>query len=87
MTMMKVDDDKLFVKYTNLRSVLNKKDEMEILIKSTEVDIFGITESWTYSDISYEELHITGFSIFRMDRIVREKTQGGGVYYSAPETR
>jgi len=56
---MKVDDEKLIVKYTNFRSILNKRDEMAILMESTEIDIFGITESWTHGDISDEELHIT----------------------------
>jgi len=42
---MKVDVEKLFCRYTNLRSILNKLDEMGILMKSTQLDIFEITES------------------------------------------
>jgi len=66
----KVDAEKLFCKYTNLRSILNEKDEMGILMKSTQLDIFEITESWAHSDISDEVLHVTGFNMFRKDRIV-----------------
>jgi len=42
---MKVDVEKLFCRYTNLRSILNKLDKMGIIMKRTELDIFGITES------------------------------------------
>jgi len=51
---------------------------MAILMESTEIYIFGITVSWTNGDISDEELHITGFSMFRKDRVVGEKTRGVG---------
>jgi len=49
------------------------------------LDIFGITESWTDSVITNDELCVTGFNLFKKDRIVREKT-GGGVYYATSGT-
>jgi len=43
------------------------------------LDIFGITESWTDSVITNDELCVTGFNLFKKDRIVREKTGGGSL--------
>jgi len=41
----KVCVENLLCKYTNLRSSLNKKDEVGILMNGDNLDIFGITES------------------------------------------
>jgi len=49
------------------------------------LDIFGIAESWTHIGITDEELYVTGFNMFRKDRIVGEKTRGV-VYYSISGT-
>jgi len=67
--------------YTNARSMmnLNKRDEIKLLLKTHEIDIFGITESWAHKDIEDAELHINGFTMFRKDRNNADKTRGGGV--------
>jgi len=48
----KVGAENLFCKYTSLRSLLNKKDEVGILMNGDNLDIFGITESWTHIGIT-----------------------------------
>jgi len=55
--------EKLICKYTNLRRILNKMDEMKILMNSTNLNIFGVTESWAHNDINEDKLHITGFNM------------------------
>jgi len=74
---MNVDAGKLICKYTNLRSILNKKDEIGNLMNSrpTNLNIFGVAESWAHNDINDDELHINGFNMFRKDRIVGEKAR------------
>jgi len=56
-----------------------------IVMNGDNFDIFGITESWTHSGITDDELYVTGFNTFRKDRIVGEKTKGV-VYYSISRT-
>jgi len=54
-------------------------------MNSDNLDIFAITESWTHSGINDDELYVTGFNMFRKDRIVGKKTRGV-VYYSISGT-
>jgi len=75
----KVGAENIICKFTNFRSSLNKKHEVGILMNWDDIDIFGITESWTHNGITDDELYVTGFNMFRTDRIVREKTRGGGL--------
>jgi len=72
-----VDAENHFWKYINLRSVLNKKDDVGILMNCDNLDIFRITESWTHSGSNDEELYVTNFNMFRIDRIIKEKKKGG----------
>ena len=48
------------VLYTNIRSLTseNKRDELQILTDSENVDIIGITETWGKADISDGEMGI-----------------------------
>ena len=46
------------------------------MIEDIDSHIIGITESWATTDISEAELGMTGYVMFRKDRIVR---RGGGV--------
>ena len=55
----------------NYRSIVNKKNELHI-----DPHIIFITESWANTDITYAELGLTGYVMFRRDRIGR---RGGGV--------
>ena len=60
----------------NARSIVNKRNELNIMVEDSDLHITGITESWATPDISDAELGITGYIMFKKDRIGR---RGGGV--------
>ena len=56
----------------NARSIVNKRNELNVMVEDNDPHIIGITESWATPDISDAELGMTGYVMFRKDR-------GGGV--------
>ena len=60
----------------NAMSIVNKKNELNIMVEDIDRHIIGITESWANTDITDAELGLTGYVMFRRDRIGR---RGGGV--------
>ena len=62
----------------NARSIVNKKNELSILIENIDPHIIGITESWAKIDLTDVELGPTGYVMFRRNRIGRK---GGGSYF------
>ena len=60
----------------NARSIVNKRNELNIMVEDIDPHIIGITESWATPDISDAELGMTGYVMFRKDRLGRG---GGGV--------
>ena len=56
----------------NARSIVNKRNQLNMMLD--EPHIISITESW--ADISDAELGMTGYVMFRKDRIGR---RGGGL--------
>ena len=44
----------------NARSIINKKNELNIIVEDTDPHIIGITESWVNTDISDAELGLIG---------------------------
>ena len=46
------------------------------MVEDIDADIIGITESWANKDIEDAELGLTGYAVFRRDRMGR---RGGGV--------
>ena len=60
----------------NARSIVNKKNELNIMVEDIDPHIIGIIESWANIDITDAELGLTGYVMFRKDRIGR---RGGGV--------
>ena len=62
----------------NARSIVNKKNEFNIMVEDIDPHIIGNTESWAIIDITDSELGLTGYVMFRKDRIGR---RGGGVIY------
>ena len=58
------------VLYTNVRSLTSgtKREELQVLIKTENVDIVGITETWGKAEISDSEMEIPAFKLFRKDR-------------------
>ena len=67
----------------NTRSIVNKKNELNIMVEDTDPHIIGITESWANTDITDAELGLTGYIMFRRDRIGR---RGGGVILYVKES-
>ena len=60
----------------NARSIVNKKNELNIMVEDIDPHIIGITKSWANTDFTDAELGLTGYVMFRRDRIGR---RGGGV--------
>ena len=60
----------------NARSIVNKRNELNIMVQDIDPHIIGITESWATPDISDAELGMTGYVMFRKDRL---GSRGGGV--------
>ena len=60
----------------NARSIINKKDELNIMVDDIKPHIIGITETWANIDITDAELGLEGYAMFRKDRMGR---RGGGV--------
>ena len=60
----------------NASSIINKKNELNIMVDDIKPHIIGITESWAHNDITDAELGLEGCVMFRKDRIGKK---GGGV--------
>ena len=67
----------------NARSIVNNKNELNIMVEDIDLHIIGITESWANIDITNVELGLTGYVMFRKDRIGR---RGGGVILYVKES-
>ena len=63
--------------------MVNKKNELNIMVEDIDPHIIGITESWANTYISDAELGLTGYVMFRKDRIGR---RGGGVILYVKES-
>ena len=68
--------------FLNARSIINKKNELNIMVDDIKPHIIGITESWANNDITHAELGLEGYVMFRKDRIGRR----GGVLLYIKET-
>ena len=67
----------------NARSIINKKDELNIMVDDIKPHIIGITESWTNNAITDAELGLEGYAMFRKDIMGR---MGGGVLLYMKDT-
>ena len=67
----------------NARSIINKKNELNIMVDDIKPHIIGITESWAHKDITDAELGLEGYVMFRKDRIGKK---GGGVLLYIKDT-
>ena len=63
----------------NARSIVNTKNDLNIMVEDIDPHIIGITESWANTDITDAELGLTGYVMFRGDRIGRR--EGGVILY------
>ena len=59
----------------NARSIVNTKSELNIMVEDIDPHIIGINESCANLDITDAELGLTGYVMFRRDRI------NGGNYF------
>ena len=67
----------------NARSIVNKINELNIMVEDIDPHIIDITELWANTDITDAELGLTGYVMFRRDRIGR---RGGGVILYVKES-
>ena len=52
----------------NTRSIVNTKNELNIMVEDINPHIICITESWANIDITDAELGLTGYVMIRRDR-------------------
>lgn len=63
--------------FTNVRSIINKRDALTSVIDTCNADIIVLTETWLHSNIQDHEIpHHSRFLFYRCDRTIR---RGGGV--------
>ena len=67
----------------NARSIINKKNELDIMVDEIKPHIIGITESWANNYITDAEMGLEGYVMFRKDRMWK---RGGGVLLYIKET-
>ena len=60
-----------------MRSLRNKFDELQAYVSNHMIDIIALTETWLTSEITDDEIALSGYNSFRCDRI--ECRHGGGV--------
>ena len=63
--------------YTNAQSVVNKMEELKVVVSIKRPDIIAITETWTNNDTSNEFLCLDGYEL--IERKDREDTDRGRV--------
>ena len=72
---------KLSCFYVNARSIVNKRDELELYVLEEKPDLIGITETWATNSIEDAELNLDGYTMLRKDRILGNKLRGVVFYY------
>ena len=75
--------------HLNIRSLVNKYEQLKYELENNEVDIFSISESWLTEGVSTNILNITGYNLIRHDRHFIDvdtglPKRGGGlcIYYN-----
>ena len=59
----------------NVRSILNKMDDVRFLLRNKHFDIFTVSKTWLNSSIKDSEVSIPGYTLVRHDRTGK---RGGG---------
>ncbi len=52
----------------NIRSMNNKKDDLEILLNQSKLDYLGLCESWLTEDTDTQVLQVPNYDTYRLDR-------------------
>ena len=74
------DLQSLKIMYTNARSLVNKINELKLLVNDCRPDIIALTETWTHDGISNLYLKIPNYFIAaRHDRQDTINGRGGGL--------
>ena len=63
---------------TNVNHIMNKLDEIYLLVRNFNPGILAITETWLDSNIPDSAINIDGYTVFRKDR---SSMTGGGVLF------
>ena len=74
-----IKKNRLICLYMNARSIMNKMTALEASILEYDPDVIGITESWTTENHLQSELQLEGYTCYRRDRMMYERSKGGGV--------
>ncbi len=69
------DTKGLKVAHLNVRSIINKIDEIRMLMSRNKLDVLTLSETWLDSSIDDFEINVHGYTIHRSDR----NRNGGGV--------
>ena len=64
---------------TNARSVLNKLDELQLLLTAKQADVAAVTESSITPNTAPEQYHVEGYNVFSKCR--RDRNGGGVLLY------
>ena len=59
----------LVIAHINIRSMRNKVDELQLLLKKLSIDIMCVSETWLTDTITDNTANIAGYDITRCDRI------------------
>jgi len=71
--------------FVNSRSIVNKREELELIVEQEAYDVIGVVETWLTNSIDNAEIELAGYQIFRQDRVNQDKTRGGGVLFYVKE--
>ena len=67
--------------HINVRSLLQKLPQIEILLSDSNLDFLGISETWLKESVCTDILRIEGYNAFRKDRPDKSKKGGGVLLY------
>ncbi len=65
----------LFCGHLNIRSMVNKHEQLEDLLVNSNIDCLGLTETWLKHTSPEALVNMPGYNVFRKDRV---KGKGGG---------
>ena len=65
--------------FSNVRSIVNKFDELLAFVEDVKPAVVGVTESWLNCSFSDAEFNIPGYVLYRQDRVDTCRGSGGGV--------
>ena len=74
-----IKKNRLMCLYMNARSIMNKMTALEACILEYDPDVIGVTESWTTEDHLQSELQLEGYTCYRRDRMMCDRSKRGGV--------